>query len=109
MISWYSNIHTTPENTSATADRFPFPISSLLRTFSKATFSSVQDGAGTSIIAAVSPSIRVEKDKYQGAYLEPIGKLAKVSPLAQDDERAKELWDTTESLLKEWNILQIVI
>ena len=101
----YSNIYIFPENTSATADRFPFPLSSLLRTFSKATFSSVQDGAGTSIIAAVSPSIRVEKNKYQGAYLEPIGKLAKVSPLAQDDERAKELWETTEGLLKEWNIL----
>ena len=69
-ISWYFNIHNILENTSTTADRFPFPLSSLLRTFSKATFSSVQDGAGTPIIAAVSPSIRVEKDKYQGAYLE---------------------------------------
>ena len=101
----YSNIYKFPENTSATADRFPFPLSSLLRTFSRVTFSSVQDGAGTPVIAAVSPSIRIEKDKYQGAYLEPMGKLAKVSSLAQDDERAKELWDTTESLLKEWNIL----
>ena len=105
MISWYSNIHTTPEATIAIADRFPFPLSSLFRTLSRVTLYSAQSGAGTSIIAAVSPPIRIEKDKYQGGYLEPIGKLAKVSPLAQDDERAKELWETTEGLLKEWSIL----
>ena len=34
----------------------------------------------------------------------PIGKLSEPSKQARNDELAKELWETTEALLKEWDI-----
>ncbi|KAL5520005.1 hypothetical protein ACEPAG_1665 [Sanghuangporus baumii] len=87
-----------------TSERFTFPFSIILRVFAQITFRSVRDGAGTLIIAAVSPGIRAEAEKYKGGYLMPIGKLSNPSKQAQNGELARELWATTETLLKEWGI-----
>lgn len=85
-------------------NHFFWPLSSILKGLAWLTFMKVLDGAGTPVLAAVSPTIRAEADKYKGAYLRPIGKLDKFGGQAQNDELAKELWTTTEQLLREWNV-----
>lgn len=81
-----------------------WPVSSMLRSISRLTFLNVTDGAGTPLIAAASPKVRAEADKYKGAYLRPIGKLAKPSKQAQSEELSNELRATTLELLKEWGV-----
>ena len=68
------------------------------------TFMSVRDGSYTPLVAAASPDVRKEADKYRGAYLVPIGKFGEIAKQAQEEDRAKELWNTTETLLKEWGL-----
>ena len=84
--------------------RFSWPISSILLFFAKVAFMKVKDGAGTPIIAATSPAIRAKAERYKGGYLVPMGKLSEPSKKAQDEDLAKELWETTERLLKEWGL-----
>lgn len=81
-----------------------WPISSILRSISRLTFLNVIDGTGTSLIAAASPTVRAEADKYKGSYLKPIGKLAKPSKQAQSEELSNELRATTLELLREWGV-----
>ncbi|KAL5501617.1 hypothetical protein ACEPAH_8877 [Sanghuangporus vaninii] len=88
----------------STSERFIFPISTVLCVFAQMTFRNVRDGAGTSIIAAVPPGVCTEAEKYKGGYFTPIGKISKPSKQAQNDELARELRATTETLLKEWGI-----
>ncbi|EJC97973.1 NAD-binding protein [Fomitiporia mediterranea MF3/22] len=87
-----------------TVTRFKWPISTLLLTLVRLTFMNVRDGAGTLIIAAVSPKVRAESEKYKGRYLTPIGKLTKPSKQAQNNELAAELVKTTVELRKEWGL-----
>ncbi|KIK98614.1 hypothetical protein PAXRUDRAFT_823658 [Paxillus rubicundulus Ve08.2h10] len=56
-------------------------------------------GGYTSAIAAASPEVAQNRDKYKGAYLVPVGKLQKPSQMACDEGLAKELWETIESFL----------
>lgn len=58
-------------------------------------------GAYTSVFAAASPIVRENPDKYKGAYLEPVAQLGKPYEQALNDGLAKELWETTEEILKE--------
>ncbi|KDQ54353.1 hypothetical protein JAAARDRAFT_209454 [Jaapia argillacea MUCL 33604] len=58
------------------------------------------EGAYNSVFAAVSPVVRSKPAEFRGAYLMPVGKISNPSKLAQSDELAKELWDTTERVLK---------
>ncbi|KAL5482611.1 hypothetical protein ACEPAI_9205 [Sanghuangporus weigelae] len=101
QISKYQN---TYRHISSIIERFTYLISTILRVFAQITFRNVRDGAGTPIIAVVSPGVRTEAEKYRRGYLMPIGKLSKPSNQAQNDELAREVWATTETLLKEWGI-----
>jgi hypothetical protein len=56
-------------------------------------------GGYTSAIAAASPDVAQNRDKYKGAYLVPVGKLQKPTEMARDEGLAKELWETIESFL----------
>ncbi|KAF8837408.1 hypothetical protein BDN67DRAFT_973061 [Paxillus ammoniavirescens] len=56
-------------------------------------------GGYTSAIAAASPEVAQNRDKYRGGYLVPVGKLQKPSEMARDEGLAKELWETIESFL----------
>ncbi|KDQ54409.1 hypothetical protein JAAARDRAFT_135807 [Jaapia argillacea MUCL 33604] len=62
------------------------------------------EGAYNSVFAAVSPVVRSKSTEFKGAYLMPVGKISKPSRLAQSDELAKELWDTTERVLKDLGV-----
>lgn len=75
----------------------------LARTF----FVSTVVGSGNSLICAVGPEIRSgpNAERYKGAYTVPIGKIATpTKPPANDEDLAKELWDTTHALFKEWDL-----
>ncbi|EJC97974.1 NAD-binding protein [Fomitiporia mediterranea MF3/22] len=96
------SVHT--ENTDMIVIRLKWPISTLFFALVRLTFMNVRDGAGTLIIAALSPKVRTEADKYKGGYLTPIGKLGKPSKQAQSAELATELMKTTEELRKEWGL-----
>ncbi|KAJ3055563.1 hypothetical protein HK097_010084 [Rhizophlyctis rosea] len=60
---------------------------------------SPEDGALTQLYAATSPDI--EAKPYKGQYFVPVGKLAKPSDYALDDQLAKKLWEWTENILIE--------
>ncbi|KAF8909345.1 NAD-P-binding protein [Gymnopilus junonius] len=61
----------------------------------------VEQGAYTSAFAAASPEVHQNKDLYKGAYLTPVAKLTEPSKSATNAKLATELYDTTESVLKE--------
>jgi hypothetical protein len=62
-------------------------------------FYTTVDGSYTSTIAAASPEVRANADKYKGAYLKPIGVIGKATAQANDKELAQALWTTTENWL----------
>jgi NAD(P)-dependent dehydrogenase (short-subunit alcohol dehydrogenase family) len=61
-------------------------------------------GGYTSAIAAASPEVAQNRDKYKGAYLVPVGKLRQPSDAARDEGLAKEMWETIEGFLAEKGI-----
>lgn len=61
-------------------------------------------GAGTPVLAATSPEAKKNPEKYKGAYMEPMGKISKVSKTAANAALAQELWTTTETLLNEMEL-----
>ncbi|THH31082.1 hypothetical protein EUX98_g3100 [Antrodiella citrinella] len=63
---------------------------------------SASQGAYTRVFAAVAPVVRAEGEKYEGAFLMPPAQITKaiIKP-ADDPELARELWETTERLVKE--------
>ncbi|KAF8600690.1 NAD-P-binding protein [Ceratobasidium sp. AG-I] len=62
-------------------------------------FASVPDGAYTSVFAATNPIVRAEPKAYKGKYLVPMGRIAAPSPLAEDLELGKQLWELTEKVV----------
>lgn len=72
-------------------------------------FTPAEEGSYTSILAAASPKVRAEPEKYKGCYMIPVGKVPNppmgASTIAsRDPELAKELWATTEKFLAELEI-----
>ena len=80
---------------------FPGILQKLVAVFIKYTSLSPAEGAYNSTFAAASPLVRQEKEKYNGAYLVPGQKIAKLTGLALDDQLAKDLWELQERILKE--------
>ena len=62
-------------------------------------------GSYNSVFAAAAKQVAMNKDKYKGVYLQahPIGEIRKLGVDVVDDERAKQLWDTTENFLRSIN------
>ncbi|KAG8997605.1 hypothetical protein FRB94_003310 [Tulasnella sp. JGI-2019a] len=56
-------------------------------------------GAYTTLFAATSPRAR-DRKKYGGAYLVPYGGLAEPSAAAKDPVAARDLWETSDKVLK---------
>ena len=56
-------------------------------------------GALTSLYVATSPEIR--KNDVRGRYYDAIAKLSDVHEYAKDEQRQKDLWELSESLLEE--------
>jgi len=61
-------------------------------------------GAMTVAFAAAGKEVAQQKEKYQGAYIVPIATIAPASSFAQDERLQRELYDTTESFLKEMGL-----
>ncbi|KAF9559294.1 hypothetical protein CPC08DRAFT_763406, partial [Agrocybe pediades] len=62
-------------------------------------------GAYTSVFAAAAPEVKAEPEKYRGVYMIPVAKVAKPSKDAEDERLAKELWETTEGVVRRLGIL----
>ncbi|QMW43136.1 hypothetical protein G4B11_006506 [Aspergillus flavus] len=59
------------------------------------------DGALTPLFAAAHPLPFIERGKYGGAYLVPFGDIGKISEDGDSEQLAKDLWDTSERVLKD--------
>jgi len=92
------------ESSISTAQRFPAFMRPILLSLSRMAMMDTTQGAGTPLLAATSPEALKSPEKYQGAYLEPMGKISKVSKTAANVALAQELWTTTETMLKEMEI-----
>jgi NAD(P)-dependent dehydrogenase (short-subunit alcohol dehydrogenase family) len=90
-------LHPGTVNTSI-SDRLPFPRAS--RWLMNLFLAMPDRGAFTSLIAAASPAVRADPQKYKGVYLQPVGELVEPSDQAKDPKLAEELWRTTESYLE---------
>ncbi|KAM5539668.1 hypothetical protein V8D89_006777 [Ganoderma adspersum] len=77
----------------------------LFAAFFKLTFLSMADGARTPVFAATSPLMATRRDEYKGAYVVPFGRVGTPPhPQAEDAELARELWDTTEGIIRSWGL-----
>ncbi|KZT38127.1 NAD(P)-binding protein [Sistotremastrum suecicum HHB10207 ss-3] len=74
--------------------------SSLMKLFA----TSPEDGAITSAFAAGATEVRERRDQYKAVYLEPFGKFGTKSKPAQDSQKALDLWNTSEQIVKELNL-----
>jgi len=76
-----------------------------LITFAVNYFMTTADkGAYTQVFAAVAPVVREQAEKYKGAFLMPPAQISNPTKPAENKELAKELWETTEALLKEMGV-----
>jgi hypothetical protein len=66
-------------------------------------FISPHDGGYTPAWAASSCKVFEERNDYKGKYLVPYGIIEEASEEARREGLAKELWDTTERILKEFS------
>lgn len=80
------------------------PLGFILPHIAPFLFTSAEEGSYTSVLAAASPIVRAEPEKYKGCYLVPVGKIPSPPKASKDLELAKELWATTESILAEQGI-----
>ena len=68
-------------------------------------FISPHDGGYTPAWAAAARQVFEERDQYKGKYLVPYGTLEEASKDAQREDLARELWETTEKVLKDFEWL----
>ncbi|PNH44328.1 hypothetical protein VD0004_g3343 [Verticillium dahliae] len=64
-------------------------------------FLSLEEGSGHTVFAAAAPQVREEEAKYKGQYLMPLGKVAKLHPLVENDEQIQGLWRNSEAAINE--------
>jgi hypothetical protein len=68
-------------------------------------FISPHDGGYTPAWAAASRKVFEERNDYKGKYLVPYGVIEEASEDARREDLAKELWETTEKISKEFEWL----
>lgn len=73
----------------------------LKKTIAPLYFAPWRKGAMTVAFAAAGKDVAEQKEKYEGAYLVPIAKIAKPSQFALDGRLATELYETTEKIIAE--------
>ncbi|KAF8190180.1 NAD-P-binding protein [Pholiota molesta] len=91
-----------PGEVNTFADRLPWPI--LANIVMEVFFMRPEAGSYTSCFAAASPLIEEFPEKYRYTYLEPVGVVGKLSENAKSIDLASQLWETTETILKDLNI-----
>lgn len=55
----------------------------------------------TSAFAAAGTDLAQDRERFKGVYFTPVAKVTEPTKAAQDERLAKELWETTKSILKE--------
>lgn len=95
-------LHPGEVDTGGFAEKTPFPI--LAGMFISLFGMAPEPGAYNSCFAAAAPVIAERAEEWKGAYLEPVGKRGNISKNGQNDDLAKELWDTTERILNDLGI-----
>ncbi|KAM5531420.1 hypothetical protein V8D89_012753 [Ganoderma adspersum] len=91
----------------ANLPNFNWPIvGSILSAVARRIMLTADIGAHPSVIAAASPAVKAEKEKYRNGFIwQPVGALGDApTPQCNDEKLAEELWATTEALLREWDI-----
>lgn len=88
-----------PGEVNTFASRTPFPV--LASIFMGLFFVTPEVGAYNSCFAAASPLIRQHPEKYKAIYLVPVGVIQAPGKNAQRDDLARDLWETTENVLKD--------
>ena len=79
-------------------------LSPLYTLIASALFADPVKAAYVYMFGACARQVREERTesgafKWEGAYLQPPGKMGKASEMGCDEELAKELWETTEKFL----------
>ncbi|KZS87491.1 NAD(P)-binding protein [Sistotremastrum niveocremeum HHB9708] len=74
------------------------------KAIARLVFMAQEDGAITSAFAAGGTEIKLDVERYKGVYLVPFGKIGKKSKEANDPQKAVDLWNTAEKILKELNL-----
>lgn len=92
-------LHPGNVNTFANATPYPWLAWWIMRLL----FMTPDVGAFTTAFAAASPDVKRD-DRYRGGYLQPVAKLGEASALASRVDLANELWDTTESVIRDFDI-----
>lgn len=64
-------------------------------------FTTPTNGAYNSVFAASAPVVRANPETYKGVYLRPTGVISTPGKDGVKPDLAKELWGTTEEILKE--------
>ncbi|KAI0637553.1 NAD-P-binding protein [Trametes polyzona] len=72
----------------------------IYRLIADLTFTTPEKGAYGPVFCAASPVPGAAPNAYRGAYLKPPGVLAKPNALADREDLRKELWATTDALLR---------
>jgi hypothetical protein len=88
-----------------TGDGFSFFLKPVYKLCVTMLFKPVDVGAYNSTFAAASPIVKEKPELYKGAYLVPVGKIAKPSPQALNEELATELRASTERILRDLKVL----
>ncbi|KAI8986748.1 NAD-P-binding protein [Trametes punicea] len=80
-------------------------LGALFRFYVRHFFDSPSDGAYSTVFAAASPVVKAEREKYKGAFLGPRSQIVTPPlPQAESKDLAKELWETTEAILKTFDL-----
>lgn len=66
-------------------------------------FISSLEGGYTPAWAAAAREVHDNRERYKAKYLVPYGKVEEASQDARSEELATELWQTTESVLSDYN------
>ncbi|OSD01953.1 hypothetical protein PYCCODRAFT_1468227 [Trametes coccinea BRFM310] len=80
-------------------------LSHLYALITNLTFATPAKGAYSTVFAAASPVPRENADEYKGAFLKNPGVKTTVSPVAEITANLRELWVTTERILKEVGVV----
>ncbi|KAK7033629.1 hypothetical protein VNI00_012629 [Paramarasmius palmivorus] len=78
-----------------------WPVAWLMTPIVRLAIKDAERGSYTSVFAAASKVVREARDRYKGAYLEssPVGRIATASAMADDPEKAEELYTLTRKFL----------
>ncbi|ESK90273.1 hypothetical protein Moror_7656 [Moniliophthora roreri MCA 2997] len=78
-----------------------WPIAFIWTPIVRLAIKDAERGSYTSVFAAASKTIKEANERYKGAYLEssPVGRIAKPAAIAEDPEKAEELYQLTLKFL----------